>query len=316
MNPWWIKLFTAAALIAILGAYARMERRLFLPACGEPDTAAYFALAERMAAGEPPAQTERDPFRKQEHTWVETPQGELVAKYPPGYPALMAAGLRLGGETGAYLASPIMGGLTLVAAWLLFGLWMSRPLGLLAVLMLALNPMFVFYTSYPLAHAAEVCFVTWGMYFLWNWVRTPRSGAGLAAGLCLGFSVLVRPTSLLYGLALLPALATGADRARREGRRWIRPALALLIGYGACLVVQAGYNFALFGHPLKTGYASMVTPAFAQAATHFRANRARSRGPISTITSATWSGPCRTACRCSSPWGWSAYWRCGDGEND
>lgn len=240
-------------LALILAGYTVEQVLRFAPGSSEPDTSGYLIMAERMATGRPLATQEPDIFTGLSHIWVENHRGELLPKYQPGYPLLMAAGMRLAGDTGAYAISPLCGGLTIIAAFLLFRLWMSAAMAVIATLTLALNPMVLFYASFPLTHSADLCFVCWGMYFLWRWHRMPRIHWGLGAGLCLGFSVLVRPTNALL---LIPALFAGAVvifRRRIKVRPWAA-LLALFGAYGAVLVAGAAYNTVLFGNPMTTGY--------------------------------------------------------------
>jgi hypothetical protein len=77
--------------------------------------------------------------------------------------------------------------------------------------------------------------------------------AGIGAGLCLGFAVLVRPAGALLLLAVLAAV--GSAWWRRRGGRWpVAATAALLLAYAVFPVVHMLYNHALFGSPFVTGY--------------------------------------------------------------
>ncbi len=245
----------AFLLLGIVAGYVKQEKDLFIPACCETDTAGYLILAERIAAGGPVAVVDDDIFRHGSHVWVENKRGELLPKYTPGYSALMALGMLIAGEKGAFLVSPISGALTLIGAFMLFWLWSSSCAAICATLVLALNAMFLSYASYPLAHIPNTCFVVWGMYFLWKWSRSPTVLTGIAAGLCLGSAVLIRPTSGLFSLVIAVTLGVEIVQQWRSEQWRLPPLGAIALSYSACLVVLGLYNWNVFGNPFTTGYA-------------------------------------------------------------
>jgi len=212
-------------------------------------------LAERLAKGGPIGVIEEDEFLYQWHSWVENHRDETVPKYAPGYSLLMAVPLELGGEKAAYAVNPLLGALTLIGAYLLFRLWLSTFGSLVATFALAANPLYVFHTIYPLAHAADIFFITWGMFGLFKWVETPRTVWALAAGLLLGYSQLVRPPDALLVLPVLAAAAfVVTKRWPAERRQWAQ-ATALLAAYAVFPLFHLWYNASVFGGPLTTGYA-------------------------------------------------------------
>jgi len=244
------------ALLAIVAAYAAFQAWYFVPGCREADTAAYLILAERLSKGGPVGVDERDdPLLHQWYSWVENHRGETVPKFAPGYSLLMAVAMKLGGEKTAFALNPFLGTLTLIGAYLLFRLWLSTFGSLLATFALATTPLFIRYTSYPLAHSADIFFITWGMFALFKCIETPRSAWALAAGLLLGYSQLVRPPNALL---MLPVLAAAALMLAKpwpaERRQWIQVS-ALLAAYAVFPVFHLCYNAAVFGGPLTTGYA-------------------------------------------------------------
>ena len=245
---------SAGALAAIVVAYAAFQAWHFVPGCREPDTATYLTLAERLANGEPVGVVEHDPFLYQWHSWVENYRGETVPKYAPGYSLLLAVALKLGGERAAYAVNPFLGTLTLIGAYLLSRLWLSTFGSLLATFALATNPLYIFHTNYPLAHAADIFFITWGMFGLFKWVETPRTVWALAAGLLLGYSQLVRPPNALLVLPVLAAAVfTLAKPWPAKRQQWLQVA-ALLAAYAVFPVFHLWYNASVFGGPLVTGY--------------------------------------------------------------
>ncbi|MDP6359021.1 MAG: STT3 domain-containing protein [Planctomycetota bacterium] len=245
--PWVI-------LMVVVAGHGIYQCTKFVSECAEADSAGYLVLAERMAAGLPLAVEEQDPLVCHEHFWVENGQGKTVPKYPPGQPLLMAAAIWLSGRTLAFALNPLFGTLALLGAYLLFRLWTSATASLLATFALASNPTYLFYTSYPLSHSADVFLITWGMFFLWKWVRAPHAGWGLGAGLFLGYSQFVRPANALLVLSVLAAVAFALVERKGRGVKWLH-LLALPAAYAIFPILHLAYNASVFGHPLTTGYA-------------------------------------------------------------
>ena len=160
--------------LVVLGAilvYALIQIQHFTPAHPEYDCDGYLFLAKRIALLQPLAVDDPDPFRHQLHFWVETQNGGIMPKYSPGYPFLMAIAYWFGGDEAMFLVSPIAGILTLIGAFLLFQLWMPPFMASLSVWVLTINPMWLAYPGYLLAHGVNTCAITWGMFFLWRWVN-------------------------------------------------------------------------------------------------------------------------------------------------
>lgn len=250
------RIAAALVLLAILATYWAIQIPYFSPGVRETDTAGYLILAERIAHGTPIAVREESLLQYQSHVWVENEAGEVLPKYPPGLSALMAVGYWVAGENGPYLVSPVCGTLALVGAFLLFCLWMSPFASLCAVAALAFNPMFMIYTGYPLAHAANTCALVWGMFFLWRWQRKPGVFTGIGAGLLLGVAPTVRPTSAVFAVVVVAAVLIAWWQAwrRRSGWPWLAT-VALAVGYAFFPILHMAYNAIYFGNPLLTGYA-------------------------------------------------------------
>lgn len=244
-----------AGLAGLLCGYGWIQAKGFTPGTGEDDCEGYFILGKRLAAGEPAGVVEPDPFAFQSHVWVRNGRGELLPKYAPGYPLLVGLAARLGGDRAAFAVSPVCGGLALVGAWLLFGVWMRPLAALLATTVLACNPAFLDYASYPLSHIPEMAFAVWGCWSLWRWLRQPVSWCGaVATGLLLGAAAGIRHTAILMaapaGVAVIAALA-------RRGRRNVVAArvVAMAAAFAVVPVAVALYQWRWFGAPMASGYA-------------------------------------------------------------
>jgi hypothetical protein len=246
--PWLVLALTVAL-------YVLCEVRSFTPAYLECDPDGYLWVAKGMADGRPLAVAQTDPFLYPTHVWVENKRGEVSAKFAPGYPALLAFAYRWFGDEGMFYVSPFMGALALVGAFLLFRLWLSPFASTLAVVTLAANKSYLFYTGYLLTHATDLCFVTWGMYFLWKWRRRPDPAWGAAAGLCLGYAAAVRHTSALLALVGVVAVVACVVRDRKEGRSHARAIAALVLAGMFFPLLLCAYNDMVYGGPFTSGYA-------------------------------------------------------------
>jgi hypothetical protein len=267
---WAARGLTAAGVALILAGHVRTQRELYTRAYSEPDPDGYLVLAKRMARLGPLGVKDDDIFYYQSHVWVENARGDILPKFAPGYPAVMALFYRFGGDEAMFLVSPISGGLALVGAFLLFRLWMSRFSALMALLFLALNPMFIAYSGYLLTHALDLCVVTWGMYFILQWQRDPRCRWGIPAGLLLGFACTVRHVNAMLCLVVLAAAAGVLVSRWRRGVRnqsdeaAAPPPSARLLGWSIAVLLAAYavfplllglYDRAMFGGWFTTGYA-------------------------------------------------------------
>jgi 4-amino-4-deoxy-L-arabinose transferase-like glycosyltransferase len=249
-------------LLIILAGYVFLQRAMFTPAYNEPDCDGYIVLAKRMARGGPIGVVDSDPFLHQTHVWVENDRGEVLPKFAPGYPALMAIAYKISGgnDEAMFLISPIAGGLALIGAYLLFRLWVPDVAAILATIALAINTSFEFYASYMLTHVAEVCFVTWGVYLLLRWMRRDaRSSRGdvciaIAAGLTLGYACSIRHTSALLALAVIAAIIVRVAREVKTRSFRVAPLIALVIAYAIVPTLMMLYDWRFFGSPFRTGY--------------------------------------------------------------
>jgi Dolichyl-phosphate-mannose-protein mannosyltransferase len=126
-------------------------------------------------------------------------------KYPPGWPALLAAGLAV---DAGWLVNPLLGLLTLCMTYLLARRLFGEREARIAALLLALSPFFalnaVGYMSHPacaaavagaalmFAHGIESQGLRWfvGMFGLLGWAFLIRPYTGAVAGLVLGSALL------------------------------------------------------------------------------------------------------------------------------
>jgi len=220
------------------------------------DEFAYFWQAEVMAQGRLTLPSPVEP-ESQLVPFVIDFQGQRFGKYPPGWPALLSLGARLGMVS---WVNPLLAG---AAVWLLYRLgsrMMNRNMGLLASLLLVTSPMFLMLAGSLMAHLWSLVLVlvfslAWFELFLTDEV----SEAGLeqalriaAAGCALGMLVITRPLTavgiaapfFIHGIIML---AKGG-RARRMAVLWIGMQAAVF-----CLILPL-WQAALTGDPWQNLY--------------------------------------------------------------
>jgi hypothetical protein len=168
--------------------------------------------------------------------------GAIVPVYAPGLPLMMAMALKLGGTDAVYYVVPILGGVAVWCTYLLGARLDRRLTGMIAAIMLAFSPIFVFQSLEPMS---DVPATAWWML---AWVLASASGAWplLASGLAVSAAVLTRPNLVPLALVILIVVAAAAPRFRRL-------ALFAAGSIPGCLIIAA-LNARWYGSPLASGY--------------------------------------------------------------
>lgn len=168
------------------------------------------------------------------------PVGEPTAMIEPGYPLLLAASMSiLGRVSGAVFLPGLLA--QIVGAWAAMGLatrLSDRRRGLVAGLLFAIYPYYVFYTANAMTEAIHTAMipVILLMTVLAMDGRVRPAGAGLATGLLF----LVRSTALF----ILPIQMLFVLNARG----W-RGATAVLLGFSLCAAPWMARNWIELGSP-------------------------------------------------------------------
>ena len=250
-----------ALLLSLAGAAASylVATRIFEAVPHVEDEMAYVWQAKVLAHGQLTVPTPPDPASLAVPFVVDA-NGVRSAKYPPGWPMLLAFGILLGART---WVNPLLSGL---AVWLTFRLGQrlfGGGTGLLAALLTVFSPFFLINSgsldSHPWALVLSLAFVlAWlelfpvqeqpadGARHIPGWITVPLAGLGL------GLLVLTRPLTAVgvglpffgWGLALL---WRGSTRVRV--RVLAVGGLALAVG-GLLFAWQA----AVTGSPFKDPY--------------------------------------------------------------
>ena len=234
-DRWVLVVATGAGVIAALLAWAVYERHPHVP-----DETVYLIHARYLAAG---------------HLWLPLPpvpeaflldlmQYEPTRWYspvPPGWPAVLAVGTKLGVP---WLVNPALGIAAVVLTYRVLGTMYSLRTSRLATLLLATSPWFLFMAMSFMTHTLTlVCALLAAL----GVARARREGAPLAAfgaGLAVGMVSLIRPLDGLVTAALLGLWSLGASG---RGLRRLVPATALTIGSMLMGAAVLPYNARLTG---------------------------------------------------------------------
>ncbi|NPA92827.1 MAG: glycosyltransferase family 39 protein [Chloroflexi bacterium] len=192
----WFGFAFAAALAAAAYAYAMTPWGPW----ALTDSAAYVDAARSLASGMGPR--------------VHTTEGELVllVHHPPGYPTLLALGLRLAG--GDWLAAAR--GLNVLALWLaltIIGWWLFEAthdltFSLATTLALAVAPFTARAFTGVMSEAPFIALMVGWLYLLWRYALNRQPRLLWSAALLAGLGVLIRYAGLHAAimLALAPLL--------------------------------------------------------------------------------------------------------------
>ena len=219
------------------------------------DEVAYVFQARVMARGAlwAPAPDNAAPF------WVPfvlTLDERRFAKYPPGWPAVLALGERLGA---AWLVNPLSGALSVTLLYLLGRDVFDRPTATLACLLMVSSPMFLVLSGTLMPHALTL---TLGLLFMLAFRRAEAAsqraaGWSALAGAALGWVAITRPlTAVGLGLPFLGLLAWRV-LGHLPGRGGWRALLTFAPLAGAALAVASlypAYVWALTGDPTTNLY--------------------------------------------------------------
>ena len=178
----------------------------------------------------------------------------LVPVTSPGLPLMMMAARATAGYPAMFVITPLAGAACVWLTFLIGRRWHSPRTGLIAALLVASNPVFLFMLMWPMTDvpaAAAVALIVW-LLLRGDDARTTNAlGAGFAAA----FAILLRPNMLFIAVAAGAWLMLDALVWRRGTRAWTR---VLLYACGAVpgLAVTLRLNAVWYGSPFASGYGS------------------------------------------------------------
>jgi hypothetical protein len=177
--------------------------------------------------------------------WTPAPDGSGIGPtFPIGTSSLMALFALVSGQQAVFFLAPVMALATLALVYRAARDWFDAEVALLAIAILAWNPVFITYAKQPMSDVPATAWMTLAIVLAIRRDAFSAFGAGLAAGA----AVVTRP-ALLIAAAAIPFLSlTGDSRYRRF----------LLSGIGAAIgvAIQMAVQAKLFGSPFSTGYGS------------------------------------------------------------
>ena len=251
-------LLAACLALLALAASLRIAAQVYEGLPHIEDEFANLWQAEVMAQGDLTLRSPAEP-RYFVVPFVVDHEGVRFGKYPPGWPAALSLGIRLGAPT------LVNGLLAALCVWLTYRLGNrlgGRSVGLLSALLLATSPMLLMLSGSLMSHMLSLLL---GLVFSLAWLQlfVPTAGAAeparlprwmivLAAGSALGLLMLTRP---LTALAIAIPFVLHALGLMAKGRGSVRRELAALAG--VVVVVSALlplWQAAVTGRPFTNPY--------------------------------------------------------------
>ena len=221
---------------------------------GGSDEAAYLLTGRQLARTHSPFYHNDNPLQVTSEGMLETAPGVFVAKYPIGYPLLVAVAYWIGGPMGPFWINPLCGLVFIGAAYALFRFFLTAPWALLAGATLAFHPIIIYYATGALSHMADIAAATLALVMALHWSRAGANWRAGVAGLLLGAACSIRATDilLLFPIALLVARRSmlAPQRPLPKGVECATFLAALVVGLAPALYFQ----WIEFGSPFISGY--------------------------------------------------------------
>ena len=251
--PSWL---TRLALLTLISGSVVTWFRFLLTTVGGADSYGYVSASQLIASGRlidsaPIAEWLTAPNRLAIASplgWAPAPNGFGIAPtFPIGTSSLMALFSLIFGQHAVFFVAPVMALLTLALVYRAARDWFDDDIALLAVAILAWNPVFLTYAKQPMSDVPATAWVTLAIVLAFQ--RGPLSAFG--AGLAAGAAIITRP-ALLIAAATIPFLTISFMHMRGEARyrRFVITGIGAALGVAIQMAVQAQ----LFGSPFASGY--------------------------------------------------------------
>ena len=174
----------------------------------------------------------------------------IVPTYAPGLPLVMAGLLKPFGPFGAFLAVPLLGGVTIFLAFLLGKRLAGSECGLMCGALLFTSPVFLYQLKEPMSDVPVTAW--WLLAILLGTMSRPQSA--LVGGLAASAAILTRPNLAPLAVPLAMFVLTYARVRLRER---LRNTALFAVGVLPGCVCVALLNTKLYGSALASGYGSM-----------------------------------------------------------
>ena len=190
-------------------------------------------------------------------TWSISPLGyrpglrpaTIVPTYPPGLPLIMAGFIRLFGPFGAFIVVPLLGSLGVLATFFLGRRIGGPACGLLAAMLLATSPIFLYQLREPMS---DVPVTAWWVVAI-VLVAAPSTASAFGGGLAASAAIVTRPNLVPLAAVLgVFVLVCAAPRLRTR----MRYAACFAAGALPGPIAVALINRSLYGSPFESGYGS------------------------------------------------------------
>lgn len=261
---WWTAIERRAGLFAALVAAAAVATGIAwgTDVAGGPDSYCYINQAEILARGSvrelqpivarAPWPDRAAAFVPIGHVPAPAPEGAIVPMCAAGYPLMMAGARLAGGRTAMFWVVPLLGGLAVWATFALGRVVAGPVVGLLAAVLLAGSPAFLYQIVQPMTDVPAVALWTLALLAVTSAAERGVMPA-LPAGIATGAAILVRPN--LVPLAAVIGLMSIADGPPR--RDWLRRGALFAAGVLPFAIAVALLQDAMYGGPLKSGYGNL-----------------------------------------------------------
>ncbi len=235
----------------ILLAYAVFLLLYFAPATIHPDANGYWAQGSLIwQTGHSWFKPESDAQYIGMH-WLLVGDDTYVSRYPPGFPVVIGLVQTFLGWQASVLVNPLLALATLFGTYLTLKRLAGSGWGIVAMLILAVNPAFTVHALTQISHMAVAFSIVWGFYFLIRWSDQHKLIDVFAAGLFLGWIPSTRYADAVVAIAVGIFLLL---HIRRTPGIW-KHYLAAFVGAMIPILPLLIRNQLLFGAFWKTGYA-------------------------------------------------------------
>ncbi len=231
---WYIILGALAVRLILLIAVASGGTEKLMTS----DSYGFLQSAQNILAGHGFSRSDTAPFIPDAH-------------FPPVYPLLMAGSLALSHSLlPLVIVQIILSSLMPILIWRIGEfLTEEKRILLAASVLMAFEPITVFWSLTPLTEVVSVFFLLVGVYFFLRLIRTRRSRDAAAAGLWLALSTLTRPhAQFLFILGLIFLIVSSVRKSKSEGFQSQIASILLFTGiFIAVLAPWLARNYYQFG---------------------------------------------------------------------
>jgi hypothetical protein len=192
------------------------------------------------------------------------------SRYTGGYPLILKyLSYSSISRVPPFFVSMMLGGVSIIAVFVLGRFLLGRAAGLTAALLLAFSPIFIAYSSLAMSDVPTLCVTICAARMLMgaasddapqsrDWLRM---WLWLLFGLLAGFSTIMRPTNatILVGLAVCVVLV---PLEKRDLRSLLGAAIAIAVGFVIPVAWQLHQNEINLGSAFASGYAWWVPEVY------------------------------------------------------